>query len=248
MGDLIALSEPAILASLIAAIVSTVGIATVWRFHDWVSRYDAIFSGFAAGILLTAALVHVIPESWELSHDAALYVLIGFTALFVLNKVAGHHHPEEGRLTSVAAIAPFIAIAFHSFVDGLVYATAFSVELMVGLTAASGLIIHEFSEGIVLFLLIRGTGSSAARAFVLAFLGAAVTTPIGALIGVYAIEGMSPENLGILLGLSGGALLFVSTIHLADRFVRGHSPWPVVTFVAGIALTYLAIGGHGHVH
>ena len=241
-------SEPALVASLIAAAVTTLGIATVWRFHDWATRYDAILSAVAAGILLAAALIHILPESLELTENAPLYVLIGFLTLFVINKTAGHHHPTDEILPPRLVVAPFLGIAFHSFVDGIVYGTAFSVDFLVGLSAASGLIIHEFSEGLVIFLLVRSAGGTPLTSFALAFLGAAVTTPLGALLSLSVIQGLAPESLGILLALSGGALLYVSTIHLMERFVQRSGLAPVGAFVAGVLVTVTFLGGHGHHH
>ena len=242
------LSEPALVASLIAACVTTLGIATVWRFHDWATRYDAILSAFAAGILLAAALIHVVPESLELTDQAPLYVVIGFVVLFVINKAAGHHHPTDEVLPPRLVVAPFLGIAFHSFVDGIVYGTAFSVDFLVGLSAASGLIIHEFSEGLVIFLLVRSAGGSPLTSFGLAFLGAALTTPLGAILSLSAIQGLAPESLGILLALSGGALLYVSTTHLMERFVRQSGYVSMAAFVAGIVVTVTFLGGHEHDH
>ncbi len=242
------LSEPALVASLIAAAVTTLGIATVWRFHDWATRYDAILSAFAAGILLAAALIHVLPESIELTDAAPFYVVIGFLVLFIINKAAGHHHPTDEALPPRLVVAPFLGIAFHSFVDGIVYGTAFSVDFLVGVSAASGLIIHEFSEGLVIFLLVRSAGGSPLTSFGLAFLGAAFTTPLGAILSLSAIQGLAPESLGIMLALSGGALLYVSTTHLMERFVRRSGIVPVVAFVAGIAVTVTFLGGHGDHH
>ncbi len=245
MSDTTLFTEPAIIASGIAAVVTTLGIATVWRFHDWATRYDALLSAFAAGILLAASLVHVIPESLELTEDAPLYVLIGFLVLFFINKAAGHHHPGDENLPPRAVVAPFLGIAFHSFVDGIVYGTAFSVDFVMGLSAASGLIIHEFSEGLVLFVLVRSAGGSPRLSFLLAFLGAALTTPIGAIAGLSVIQGLGGESLGILLALSGGALLYVSTIHLTERFVQRPGLLPVSLFATGVIATFLMLGGHG---
>lgn len=246
MMALSGLTQPAIVASLIAAAVTTLGIATVWRFHERANRYDAVLSAFAAGILLTSALLHVVPESITLTHDAPLFVLIGFLVLFILNKAAGHHHPAGHRLPPQAVVAPFIGIAFHSFVDGIVYATAFSVNMVMGVSAASGLIIHEFSEGLVLFVLIRSAGGTPALAFALAFLGAALTTPLGAVLGLYAIQGLSSESLGVLLALSGGALLYVSSIHLTERFVHARGLVPIIALMAGVAFSFGMLGGHDH--
>ena len=54
-----------------------------------------------------------------------------------------------------------------SFVDGLEYPMLSACELLTGLLAASGLILHEFAEGVIVFAVLRtlGMGSAGAAVF-----------------------------------------------------------------------------------
>jgi zinc transporter ZupT len=42
-----------------------------------------------------------------------------------------------------------LGIGFHSFIDGFIYAITFTVSIFTGLLAATGMVLHEFPEGII---------------------------------------------------------------------------------------------------
>jgi zinc transporter ZupT len=53
-----------------------------------------------------------------------------------------------------------IGIGFHSFIDGLVYSITFTVSIFTGMLAAIGMVLHEFPEGIITYLLLLRGGFS----------------------------------------------------------------------------------------
>lgn len=237
-------NDAALLASLVAALVTTLGIGLVARYQNITDRYLIPLSAFAAAIVVTAALVHIYPESQELNPDAAMYVLFGYVFLLLIH-VLTDRHEGDGK-TSLAVLAPVLGISFHSFVDGLIYGTVFSVDVFTGIVAVSGLVLHEFAEGIILFVLVRAAGFSTSKAAIAALLGAALTTPAGALVSIYVLKDVSQSTLGLLLAMAGGALLNVSASHLAGHFMKGR-PFPVIfVYLLGIALSLLVFSGHKH--
>lgn len=72
-------------------------------------------------------------------------------------------------------------IGIHSFVDGLVYTITFKVSVLVGVLSAGGLVAHEFAEGAITYLVLIKGGMEKRAAMVYAFLIASLTTPSGLL-------------------------------------------------------------------
>ena len=50
-------------ASLVAACISTVGLVSMAFLGDWGRRNSAYFSAFAVGVLSVAVIFHLLPES-----------------------------------------------------------------------------------------------------------------------------------------------------------------------------------------
>ena len=136
---------PAIAASLAAAIAACIGLTASASKAAWIERRSAEISALAGGLLVSVALLHLIPHAAHESESAAYAILGGFAALFLVHNFidAGDHR--------VSAVIPFLGISFHSFVDGGLYAAAFSDGLATGLSASTGLILHETIEASLLF-------------------------------------------------------------------------------------------------
>lgn len=71
------------------------------------------------------------------------------------------------------------------------------------------MVLYEFPEGIVTFVLLERGGFSRRRAVLYAFLAAAVTTPLGTVLSFPLIGAITRSDLGILLALSAGVLVAV---------------------------------------
>ena len=238
---------------LIAAFVTTLGLLAVALRSDWSLRYANLFGLAAAGMLTAMAFLHIVPEAFALSRSAPIWLTLGFFGGLVMHYVIRTIFPErESSTLPSEAITPILAIACHSFIDGIVYSVTFAASFSAGVFAAIGLILHEFPEGVIAFAILRRHGVSNRSAFVWAFLAAAATTPLGVLVSGPFMFGLGEEALGGLFALSAGLLLFVATGPLMAPLkevapVRGLMSLTVGVLIA-VMLLIAPIPGHDHDH
>lgn len=236
---------------LIAAFVTTLGLLAVALRGDWSLRYADLFGLAAAGMLSAMAFLHIVPEAFALSNAAPIWLTVGFFGGLVLHYLIRtiFSEKEESTLPS-EAITPILAIACHSFIDGVVYSVTFAASFAAGVYAAVGLILHEFPEGVIAFAILRRHGVSNRNAFIWAFLAAAATTPFGVLVSGPFMYGLGEDALGSLFALSAGLLLFVATGPLMAPLkdvppVRG-----LLALTSGVVIAVLLliapIPGHDH--
>jgi zinc and cadmium transporter len=230
-------------ASLSAAAVTTLGIWTIRHFAAWGHRNTSYFMSFAAGVLVSASFLHLIPEALARNDQAPAWVLGGFLALHLFNRALTgflcDRDPDAEDCT--IGLIPMLGIGFHSFIDGFVYSIAFTVSVFTGFLATAGMILHEFPEGIVTYLLLVRGGFGERRATLLAFLAAAATTPAGMLIAWPLVHEIRGETLGSLLGLSAGALVYVGATHLLPHAAEDRKPYHLPALGGGVLLTVLIV-------
>jgi ZIP family zinc transporter len=230
-------------ASLLAALMASAGIIAVSTRRAWAEINRSYFAALASGILLSTA-IFLLPEAFEGSELAPLAALGGYFTLFVLGRFARR---PEGR-----AVAAFFAIAAHSTIDGMEYGLLFAAQETAGILGAGGLILHEFAEGVLLYLILRGAKVGQILAVILALFGAALTTPLGTLATIALIPSLSPEEFSIALAFAAGALLFVGASQLPEEFGELSFRSAVATYAFGAAialvLMWSAHGGLGHGH
>jgi len=237
---------PTIVASFLAAAVTTIGIYVINKFAKWGKRNVVYFMSFAAGVLISVSFMHIIPKSFEMSKYAPVLLLVGFLSLHLFNRfMKGLVCTEKACKGYVFGIIPALGIGFHSFIDGVIYAVTFSVSVFTGVLAAIGMVLHEFPEGIVTFLLLAKSGFNKSKSSLYAFLAAAITTPLGALISWPFISKLSPPVLGILLSLSAGALVYVGATHLLPKVEEESKKYTLLALAAGIIVAVIIILSKG---
>jgi ZIP family zinc transporter len=132
-------------------------------------------------------------------------------------------------------------IGIHSFIDGIIYTVTFSVSLLTGILAATGLVVHEFAEGIITYVVLIDGGVKKKIAMLYAFLIAALTTPAGAFIAYPFIRKLNESSLGLMLGFVAGVLLYVSAAHLLPEARGEGKQHSVLAFLAGMGLALFIV-------
>ena len=233
---------PALAASLLAALVTAIGIYVIRRYEAWGRKNSIYFVCFAAGVLISVSFLHIIPKSFEMNAHAPTYLLLGYVLLHLFNRFVTAFVCERAPDSSYGiGLIPMLGIAFHSLIDGFVYSITFTVSVFTGVLAATGMVLHEFPEGIITYLLLLRGGFSERTSLVLALLAASLTTPLGMLVSYPFISHIDPPLLGSLLALSSGALVYVGATHLLPQAEREHRKYSLFALGAGILVAVVIV-------
>jgi len=227
----------AIAASAIAAVVTTSGICVIRRFETWARENMTYFACFAAGVLIAVSFLHIVPKSFAMNAQAPAYLFAGYLLMHIFNRFLTAYVCDKPQTADYAlGLVPLLGIGLHSFLDGIVYSISFSVSMFTGALVALGMVLHEFPEGIVTYTLLVRSGFSERQSFVLAFLAAALTTPVGTLASYPFVSRIDPPLLGLLLAFSAGALIYVGATHLLPRAEREPRKFSLVALAAGVVV------------
>lgn len=229
-------------ASSLAALVTTLGIVIIGRWEPWARRNTIYFMSFAAGVLISVAFIHIIPTALQMRSGTAVYLLVGFFALYLLNRFLNLYVCRDAAQQERAfGIVPLVGIGLHSFLDGVIYSVTFNVSVFTGALAALGMVLHEFPEGIVTFLLLERGGFGRRRAALYAFFAAALSTPLGTLLSYPLIDVLDRAALGSLLALSAGALLYVGASHLLPEVESQNERYTLISLAAGVLVAVFIV-------
>ena len=227
--------------SSLAAIVTTIGIYVIRRFERWGRENTIYFICFAAGVLISVSFLHIIPKAFSMNVNAPVYLFAGYMSLHLFNRFINAFVCDKSSDEQYGiGLVPMLGIGFHSFIDGFIYSITFTVGIFTGILAASGMVLHEFPEGIITYLLLIRAGFQVRTSLLLAFLAAALTTPLGMLVSYPYISKIDEPLLGALLAFSAGALVYVGATHLLPQAETEHKKYSLFALGAGI-LVALAI-------
>jgi ZIP family zinc transporter/zinc and cadmium transporter len=233
-------------ASLLAAFVTSIGIYVIRRFERWGRDNSIYFVCFAAGVLISVSFLHIIPKAFSMNVHAPFYLFAGYLSLHLFNRFVNVFVCDKRSDEHYAiGLVPMFGIGFHSFIDGFIYSITFTVSVFTGLLAATGMVLHEFPEGIITYLLLIRAGFTEKWSFLLAFLAAAVTTPLGMLVSYPYISQISEPFLGVLLAFSAGALVYVGATHLLPQAETEHKRYSLLALGAGILVAIIIVLSKG---
>jgi len=128
-------------------------------------------------------------------------------------------------------IVTAISIALHNFPEGVVTFVAAVADWKVGVATALAIAIHNIPEGISIAVPYLYASDSRWKAFALAFLSG-FAEPIGALIGWAILDDLwGPEVFGLMFGLTGGIMVYISFAELLP-LARRNDPEDKVTTIS----------------
>jgi len=226
--------------SISAMVINSAGIMFVYKYRENVKKVKNYFMCFAAGVLIASPLLMAMPEAIEKNPHAGFAALAGFMFMFFSNKYIKYKTRQPDVAFSVTIL---IGIGIHSFIDGITYAITFSSSIIVGLLAGTGLMVHEFTEGIITFSAMIKGGITERKAVFWAFLVAGLTTPAGAFIAYPFVSRLSDSVMGLALGCVAGVLIYLSASHLLPETDKDEHEHSYAAFLLGIVLTLFLMFG-----
>ena len=119
-----------------------------------------------------------------------------------------HNHHDSGR----SGMMIMIGDTFHNFVDGVLIAAAFLVDVKLGMVTALAIISHEIPQEVGDFLILLHSGYSKKQALVFNLVSS-LATLVGGLIAYFALQyvmGWIPY----ILGLAAASMIYVAVADL----------------------------------
>lgn len=185
--------------------------------HKW---NDAVL-GFAAGIMLAAAVIGLVLPAVEMSGKEEIWmpvigIMAGAVFLNAMDRLTPHlHHlsgvgeEEHQNNASLNRVMLFVlAIAIHNLPEGLAAGVGFGTgDVGNALTVAVGIMLQNIPEGAVIISPMLLSGVSRGRVFLIAVITGLIEV-LGTFVGFFAAS-ISGSILPFALAFAGGTMLYV---------------------------------------
>jgi zinc transporter ZupT len=199
---------------------------------------------FTAGVLLGVVAFDILPEIFRLAQERAVEatasmvaLVIGFLLFHSFEKFvlihhaheadyASHRHPQVGFFSA-------LALAGHSFMDGVAIGLAFQASSTVGVAVAIAVIAHDFCDGLNTVSLMLVHRNTERRSIAMLLLDASAPV-LGAACTLFVH--VPPVALIVYLGFFAGFLLYIGA---ADILPEAHSQAGPRAAIGVMALTAL---------
>jgi zinc and cadmium transporter len=239
-----------ILASTFAlAAIAWIGAVSVALSPERFTRVLLTLVAFAAGSLLSGALLHMLPEALQQSGQPDrlfLWTIVGFGLFFLLEQFLSWHHAHSPDAKAPVTYLILLADGLHNLIGGLAIGASFMISPEIGFVTFVVAAAHEVPQELGDFaILVRG-GWTPRRALLVNFLSALTIVPGGLV--AYALGGAFDTT--ILMALAAGNFIYIASSDLIPEvkheIVLRTKLLHVVAFGAGVGLIPLSralIGG-----
>ena len=242
--------ELVLLTALGVGGATLIGALMGFAFKKISHTFSDIVLGFAAGVMLCAAVIGLIlPALGDGGWLSLLLVIFGvFAGAVCLNLVdrlvphlhamAGNEaepHPESNqRIDKVFLFV--LAIAIHNLPEGIAAGVGFGTGDVSGaLSVALGIALQNIPEGMVIIGPMLAAGVSQRKTLLVAA-GTGVIEVVGTFIGYFAVS-ISSAILPFALAFAGGTMLYViSDEMIPETHSHGHERGATYALLVGFCL------------
>ncbi|MDQ6597056.1 hypothetical protein E2K98_00380 [Bacillus salipaludis] len=195
----------------------------------------------SAGLLISIALLDLIPEGQEGLEHSTLFVLIGFLIMYFIflpTTTNGKNGLENSDNATIRGLS--IGMLLHNFFEGLSIGISYSASFELGVFVSIALVIHKIPEGLsytsVMLAFLNGRRKTTIYLIVqgiFTWLGA------GSAILVSGLKDYQEQIVAIGLSITAGIFLYLCGTLLLPLINRGTfkiTPW---FFLGGILLYFV---------
>jgi zinc and cadmium transporter len=199
-----------------------------------------ILASFSAGILLSDALLHLLPESLHAlsPQQAFLFALGGFAIFLMLDLTLRSWSPRHGNTAML-----IVGDGVHNFLDGVLIGLSFSVDTTTGIIVTSAIIAHELPQELGDFGALMQSEGDVQRVIRWNILVSLTVIP-----GVLMAPLIQQAGLAGVIPITAGSLIYVAAVNILPSVKSGSRPLQAaMAFLAGI-FTLHALEWIPHVH
>lgn len=238
--------------SFIGSIGALIGGVILLAKEKIALKISHFLASFAAGILLGTAFFDLLPEALEQGEknktDVLFWALFGIILFFLIERFIHwfHHHEEHhDHEEKSKSTLPLIIIGdtVHNFIDGVVIAATFMININLGIVTTLGVFAHEVPQEIGDFGLMLHKGMNKKKIILVNVLSAAVS--LVAAILTYALGDFLKGTIPIFLGITAGFFIYIAAsdlipeIHYENR--KGFAVTESILLIVGAAVIGIAV-------
>lgn len=229
---------------------TVIGAALGFAFKKMTHKFSDIVLSFAAGVMLSAAVIGLIIPSLEYGGKFKLLVTVagvfcGAICIKLIDKLVPHLHrltgvdteSHPGSQNQLNKILLFvIAIAIHNLPEGIAAGVGFGTgNTNDAFMIAAGIALQNIPEGMVIIAPMLAAGMSRSRTFMAAAMTGVIEV-IGTLLGFFAVS-LSNAVLPFALAFAGGTMIYViSDEMIPETHSHGNESGATFSLLAGFCL------------
>jgi ZIP family zinc transporter len=240
-----------VLLAFLAGLFTLLGSFVSFFVRDLKKSYLQFSLGLSAGVMIYISFVEILTSAIKnvgfLKANMAFFggiILIMLLDFFIPHEYIEEHIGKTGCDKKIMKAGIFVAIglAIHNFPEGLAVFMSSMVNIKLGISLAVAIALHNIPEGVAVAMPIFYATKSRRMAFWYSFLSG-VAEPIGAIVGVLVLMPfLKPAVLSYCLAAVAGIMIFISFDELLPLSCESKgSHISIIGIMAGMLIIALSL-------
>lgn len=220
------------------------GVFILFGKKEKIESWLLFFVALSTGTLVGGAFIHLLPEAQELfgNSDYFYIVILSFSFFFLIEKFLHWHHCHNGECEEhTFGYMNLVGDGVHNFIDGLIIAAAFLVDIRLGFTTGIAIAIHEIPQEVGDIGVLLHAGFTRTKAIVSNLL-IALMSVFGGLVG-YFFASKTDTLTMYLLPFAAGGFIYIAMSDLMPEIKSEtslkKSAISFAVFILGVGIMYL---------
>lgn len=212
------------ISTLLMSLIAWVGLLVLFLKEELLKKIILLLVSFSAGALLGGAFLHILPEAINKGDSLLgifLWLLFGFSSFFLLEQFIHWHHCHKLPSEHKAPVTYLILFAdgIHNFIGGLAIASAFIINIKVGIATWLACAAHEIPQELGDFGIMIHGGWEKKKALLFNFFSA-LTIVVGGIIAYFL---STKINIAFLLPFAAGNFIYIACSDLIPEIKQQNS-------------------------
>lgn len=220
-------------------------------FHG--KKFISFFLGLSAGVMIYLSFVELLPYSIKYSGflKANTYFFIGVIIIAIIDFLLPHHYLEEKmclgkniadrRLLSTGIVVT-LGLIIHNFPEGMAVFLSSFTDMKLGILLAIAIAIHNIPEGIAVAAPIYNATQSKNKAVKYAFISG-MAEPLGAVIAYLLLRPyLNQDILSCIFAIAAGIMVYISFDELLPAcFKEDRGHGAILGIITGMIIVSLSL-------
>jgi ZIP family zinc transporter len=238
-----------LLAGLSTVVGSFIFLSRPFRSRKFIS----FFLGLSAGVMIYLSFIELLPYS--IGHSgflkANMYFFLGIIVMAIIDFILPHHYLEEKicpkqnnadrRLLSTGIVVT-LGLIIHNFPEGMAVFLSSFTDVRLGVLLAIAIAIHNIPEGIAVAAPIYHATQSKGKAIKYAFISG-MAEPLGAIIAYLLLRPyLNQDILSCIFAIVAGIMVYISFDELLPAcFKEDHGHGAILGIITGMIIVSLSL-------
>lgn len=225
-----------LLMILISSLAYIFGGVLILLKKNWPSSHLSAMTALSAGLLLSIAILDLIPDTGKDLSDNSMFIMAGFVLMYVIQLISRGHAAGEGQKKENRPLTGLsTGMLLHNFFEGLSIGMSYEVNVHLGLIVSLALVIHKIPEGLAYSSAMMASSHKRTRtAGSLMIQGASLWLGAGCAVLMATSQAVNEMMTAIALSIISGIFLYIGGSSLLPAVNSKSFRWIPYFFIGGI--------------